>query len=48
MLVVGCTINLLEGLQKSKFRGPLEKDLEMLKMPTLSSRKMIALTNRIG
>ena len=48
MLVVACTINLLESLQKSKFRGPLDKDLEMLKMDSLSSRKRIALTNRIG
>jgi hypothetical protein len=48
MLIVGCAINLLDGFQKAQFRGPLEKDLEMLKMESLSSRKRIAITNRVG
>ena len=48
LLVIGCTINLLEGLKKSKFRHSIEKDKEYLKMPTLSYRKRIAITHRIG
>ena len=48
MLVVGCTINLLDSLKNSKFRGPVETDLEMLKDPKISSRKRTALTNRVG
>jgi hypothetical protein len=48
MLVVGCTINLLEGLKKAKFKNSIEKDREYLNMPNLSYRKRIALTHRIG
>lgn len=48
MLVVGCTINLLDSLKNSKFRGPVETDLEMLKDSKISSRKRTALTNRVG
>jgi hypothetical protein len=46
MLVVACTINLLEGLMKSKFKNSSDMDLEYLKMENLSLRKRTAILHR--
>lgn len=48
MLVIGCTINLLEGLRKTKYKSSIEDDLEYLKMPGLNGRKALAITHRLG
>jgi hypothetical protein len=39
MLVVGCTINLLESLAKSRFTTTIEQDLEIMKIPNLHWRQ---------
>lgn len=48
LLVVGCTINLLEGLRKTKFKTSIEQDKDFLTMPGISQRKATAIMHRIG
>ena len=39
MLVVACAINLLEGLEKVKFKTTLERDINFINMSEISFRK---------
>ena len=48
LLVIACSINLLEGLKKSKFKQTMEKDVEFLKLETLNPKKRQAIIHRLG
>lgn len=46
MLVIACTINLLQGLLNKRFKTSYEQDLELLKDPELNWKKRIAILHR--
>ena len=48
MLVVACTINLLKGLNTSRFKTPVEEDRRMLQDPNLPIRKRFAILHRMN
>ena len=48
MLVLGCCINLLEGLKQSKFKGSQNMNFEMLQQSGISDRKRLLLLHKLG
>jgi hypothetical protein len=48
MLVVACTINLLQGLMTSRFKTPLEEDRKLLQDPSLPIRNRFAVLHRMN